>query len=372
VFRITGKLASENAARSPRRTSSTASALMVGLALVTLALVVGTSIKTSFSDSLESTIRADWYVDSGGFLGFSPDVADQLAELDELEAVNAGRFNVMQVEGSTKAFTSLDYDTLNEMFELGIVEGEVTADSRGVMMGTDPAADLGVQPGDTITAIFNETGAVELPVVAIYEETAIVGNWVIDNETYRENFTEDLDFFLAATTAEGVEPDEARAAIGSVLAPFPNLDVQDREEFQQAQEGQLDAVLIVVNVFLLFAIIIAGIGIANTLALSVFERTRELGLLRAVGETRAQVWGMVTLEAILVAVLGAILGIAIGVGFGVAVASVVPEDFISILDIPYTSLVVVLIVAILLGAVASLYPAWRASRLNVLEAVAFE
>jgi putative ABC transport system permease protein len=195
---------------------------------------------------------------------------------------------------------------------------------------------------------------------------------VIDTETYKENFTEDLDVFVTATTADGVTPDEARAAIEEVIAPFPQLEVQDAEEFQESQSSQLDTVLIVVNLLLLFAIFIAFIGITNTLALSVFERTRELGLLRAIGETKKQVWGMITLEAMIVALLGATLGVIIGLGFGYATSSALPDSFITVIDIPYVSIVFIFVAAAILGVIAALYPAWRATRLNVLDAVAFE
>lgn len=371
--KVTGRLAVENGVRNPRRTSSTAAALMIGLALVTMALVVGTSIKASFSEALDTSIKADWYVDSGtGFVGFAPEIAQQLRDRPELGAVSEGRFGAMQVGTSTKQFTAIDYDTITDMFELDVTDGEITAGSQGVLIGTDPAADLGLEAGDTVDVVFNETGVQTLPVVAVFDETSILGNWVIDLGTYDDNFTERLDYFLAATTASGVSDEAARTAIEDVIADSPALSVKDRDEFKAQQLGILDGVLAVVNVFLLFAILIAGFGIANTLALSVFERTREIGLLRAVGQTKNQVRTMITFEAILVAVFGAVLGIVIGVGFGVATASALPDDFVSLLRVPLFSLVFVLIIAIILGVIASLYPAWRASRLNVLEAIAFE
>jgi putative ABC transport system permease protein len=369
---VTGRLATENAARSPRRTSSTAAALMIGLALVTMASVVGESVKSSFGDALDTTIEADWYVDTNNFLGFPPVVADEMAELDELAAVNRGRFGAMQVDGSTKQINALDFDTLEDMFDLGITEGSVVSDQRGVLMGVDPAGDLGVSAGDEITALFNEGGEVTLTVVAVYTETALLGNWIIDIDTYRENFADDLDFFVAATTAPGVSEDEARAAIEAVIEPYPQLRALDSDEYRADQEGQLDTVLIVVNVFLLFAVLIAGLGIANTLALSMFERTRELGLLRAVGETRSQLWGMVTMEAVIISVFGALLGMAVGVGFGVAIASALPDNFITIIEVPLGFLGLILVGSVVLGVVAAVYPAWRATRLDVLEAIGFE
>lgn len=369
---VTGRLAIENAARNPRRTSSTAAALMIGLALVTMALVVGTSIKTSFAGTLSSAIEADWYIGSDSFFGFSPEVAAALAERPELAAVNAGRFGAMQVAGKTKLFNSVDYTTIEEMYRLDITDGAIPADARGLLVGTDPAADLGLSAGDEVEVLFNETGPVVLPVLAVFDETSVLGNWVIDLGTYEDNFTERLDYFLAATTAEGVAPDDARAAIEEIIAPYPQLEARDREEYQESLESQLDTVLVVVNVFLGFAIVIAAIGIINTLLLSVFERTRELGLLRAIGETRGQVWAMITVEAIVVAVFGAVLGVVIGLGFGVATATALPDDFVSVIDVPWTSLLIVLVLSALLGVVAAVFPALRATRINVLRAIAFE
>jgi len=345
---------------------------MIGLALVTMAMVVGESVKASFGDALETTIEADWYVDTNNFLGFPPVVADEMAELDELAAVNRGRFGAMQVGGSTKQINALDFDTLEDMFELGITDGSVVNGQRGVLVGTDPAADLGLRAGDDLTAVFNEGGVVHLTVVGIYEETALLGNWIIDIETYKENFADDLDFFVAAITAEGVSEDDARAAIEAVIEPYPQLRVQDRDEYRADQESQLDTVLIVVNVFLLFAVLIAGLGIANTLALSMFERTRELGLLRAVGQTKGQVWGMVIMEAVIISVFGALLGMAIGVSFGVAIASALPSTFITIITVPAFFLVLVLAGSVVLGVIAAIYPAWRATRMNVLDAISSE
>src|SRR5690606_10818675 len=155
-------------------------------------------------------------------------------------------------------------------------------------------------------------------------------------------FTDDLDFFVAATMADGVTEAEAREAIESVTDEFPQVRLQTAEEFRASQEGELDTVLVVVNVFLLFAVLIAGIGIANTLALWGFERTVVLGLLRAMGETKRQVRSMVTLEAVPVAIFGAVLGVLIGLGFGVATVTAMPDSFVSQVDIPWGMLVGVL------------------------------
>jgi putative ABC transport system permease protein len=372
LYRAPGRLAEENAARTPRRTASTASALMIGLALVSTALIVGTSIKESVVDTVSGSIEADWYIDSGGFFGFSTDIAAGMAELPELSAVSGIRFGQFQVDGSTKQANAVDFEVVEELFDLDVRQGALGPGARGLAIGTDPAADLGVGPGDTVTVVFPETGARDVPVAAVYDDTSVLGNWVLDLETYSENYVGNVDLSVAARSSEGTSPDEARAAIESVTDAYPQVEVQDRAEFTESQEDQINQFLVVINVFLVFAVFVAFIGITNTLALSVFERTRELGLLRAVGMLRPQVRRMVRLEAVIVAVFGALLGVAVGVAFGIAVTVSLPDDVVSVLAVPYGSLVVVVIVAGLVGVLAALWPAWRAGRLDVLEAIATE
>jgi putative ABC transport system permease protein len=367
INKVTGELARQNAAREPNRTAFTAAALMIGLALVSMSLVVSASLRTSFVRTLSTGVTADWYVTTDSFFGFTPTVAEQLAASDEFSAVTGVQQGQMQVAGSTKTFSSIDFTVLDELLDLDIQEGGVTAD-RGLMLKTDSAKDLGVSAGDTVTVTFQETGPVQLPVLGVYENSGVVGNWLIDQNTYRDNFTDQTDFLVAAKSAPGVSPDDARARIEQVIEPYPQLKAQDRDEFQAAQEEQLNALLIVILVFLLLAIGIATIGIVITMALSVFERTRELGLLRAVGMRKGQLWGMIEIEAVIVAVFGAIVGVVVGVSFGIALSLAIPDDVISTVDVPWIFLVVMLVIAGLLGLGAALYPAWRASRLKILDA----
>lgn len=370
----TGGLARENAARNPRRTSSTAAALMIGLALVSMALVVGTSIKESFANTLESSITADWYMsEATGFVGFTPDVAAQLAELPELSAVTGLRQSAIGVDGTTKQAAALDLSVTDQLFELDVVEGGFDpAVPNALLLGSDPAADLGVGVGDTVEVTFEKTGPQPMVVTGVYDDTSVVGNWLMDIDFLAANSNDQVDVIVAARTAEGVDEAAARAAIDGVLSAYPQVELQSREEFQASQEQQLDTVLIVVNVFLGFSIVIAFLGIANTLALSVFERTREIGLLRAVGMVRRQLRRMVRYEAVVVSVYGAVLGVVVGLAFGLAVTSALPEDFINQIAVPWGQLVVIVAISGLLGVVAALFPAWRASRLDVLRALTVE
>lgn len=372
IWKTPGLLAMQNAARNPRRTASAASALMIGLALITMAMVVGTSLKSSFAATLTGSIKADWYIGSRSFFGFSPDLVDRLGRLPELAAVSGVRSGMMQVSGSTKQVTAIDYGSLDSLFDIGLVEGRLEGTERGLLVNEEPAADLDLHPGDTVAAIFNDTGETTLTVVGIYRDSSVLGNWVLDTATYDENFNRRVDELAAAKTADGVSDDEARAAIAGVVEDYPEITVQDRSEFSKEQAEQLDRLLIVVDVFLFFAIVIAFLGITLTLLLSVFERTRELGLLRAVGMVRSQVRRMIRLEAVVVAVFGAILGVVVGLLFGIAVSVAIPDNVIDRVDIPVASLVTMVVVSGVVGVVAALWPAFRASRLDVMSAIATE
>jgi putative ABC transport system permease protein len=371
-FRTAGHLAEENAARNPRRTASTASALMIGLALVTLALVVGTSVKDSFNHTLNNSISADWYVSTGSFYGFDPSVAAKLEALPELSAVAAGRQGMVQVNGSTKAVSAVDFGVLSKVFNIRLLEGSPTAGQAGILVQKDPAKDLGLAVGDDLTVVFNDTGPVTLPVLGIYEDSGVLGNWIVDRDTFAANTATQLDTYIAANTAAGVSESTARSAIEAALADHPDLKLQDRKEFSASRLGAINGLLVVVNVFLLLAILIAVIGIVNTLALSVFERTRELGLLRAVGMTRRQLRRMVRLEAVIVAVFGAVLGVVIGLAFGLAVTAALPKSVISTTSVPVGTLITLMILAALVGVIAAIWPARRASRLDVLDAISQE
>ena len=371
-FGRSGKLAEENAARNPRRTASTASALMIGLALITLAFVVGTSLKSSFKNTINNSITADWYLSTGSFYGFDPAIAQSLRNLPELAVVANARMGQVQINGSTKQVSALDLGTLNSMFNIGMVQGTPAVGQRGVLVNTDPAKDQGLAVGDDVTVTFNDTGTVVLPVVGIYKDSGVLGNWIVDINTFAANTTAQLDTYIAARTAVGVSGADARTAIEGVLKPYPDLKLQDRKEYTATQLGQIDSLLVVINVFLFLAILIAVIGIVNTLALSVFERTRELGLLRAVGMSRRQLRRMVRLEAVIVAVFGALLGVAVGLVFGVAITNALPKNVISGVTVPFGTIIVLLILAAVVGVIAAIWPARRASRLDILEAIAHE
>lgn len=371
---VAGRLARDNAARNPRRSTSTAAALMIGLALVCMASVVGQSLKSSIGAQVDEQLGADFILNTRTDQGTSPEFGRQLAARPELGAVAMVRQGLMRVGGETKQVSALPPGAAAGILRLHFTSGGYgTLADRGVIVQRDVARDLGLHVGDVVDAEFVQTGRVPLRVAGIYDHAlGGLGNWMISTSTFEANFApaEQRDLFGGASAAPGVDHEQARQAVESVAAAYPEVKVEDRSEFRRHQQQQVDQPLVAVNVLLAFALINALFGIANTMALSVLERTRELGLLRAVGMARRQVRRMVRWEAVLVSGFGAVLGVGLGLGFGLAVAHAMPDDIVSNVAVPVPLLGGVAVLAVLFGLLAAQLPARRASRLDVLQAIA--
>lgn len=368
------RLARANAARDPFRTARTAAALMIGLALVTTAFVVGSSFKESFSASIEQAVTADYIVTEPTFMGFSPTVVERLEELDEVGAVTAVRFDRFVFEGSERDLVAIDPTTAGELIDVDVRAGSLDQlDDSSIFVHEDPARDLGLSVGDTVSVTFATGGAQELTVAGIHGDATWAGNYFVSLDTMRRWYPANtLDVVAFFKAADGVDPAGIRRAVNDALDDYPQLVLEDRAEFNASQREQVDALLLAVNGLLGLALFIALAGIANTLALSVVERTREIGLLRAVGMTRSQTRRMVTIESGIIAVFGALLGVGLGLVFGWAAASAMPESVVTTIVVPVSVLVVVVVQASVLGVIAGLLPARRAAKLDVLHAIASE
>lgn len=371
---MSGRLAHGNAVRNPDRTAKTASALMIGLALVTTVFIVGTSMKESFAESIKDSVAADYVLSTKGFIGFSPAVTEALAALPEVDAVSGVRINQIVFEGERRQVVAADAELTESLVDLDITAGTLAAlDEGSIFVHEDPAADLDLDVGDIVTVELATGGPRALRVAGIYRDATYVGNYFIDMDLFTSGYpTSALDLLAFASLADGVDPDQGRAAIEGVLAEHPQIELDDRAGYQADQQAQFDSILIAVNGLLGLALLIALLGIANTLALSVLERTREIGLLRAVGMHRRQVRQMVLAESAMVAVFGAALGVALGLAFGVALATAMPASVVTTIAIPVPTIGVIVVIAALCGIVAGLLPARRAARLDVLQAIASE
>jgi putative ABC transport system permease protein len=372
--RITGHMARENAARDNKRTAATAAGLMIGLALIAMASVVAESLKTSFTSELGSTMIADYVITADNEADFSNQIADQVAALPEFDSVSAVRYGNMRIAGDEKGVVGADLTTLNDLMAVGVQEGDpvTSANPDSIIMTREAADDNGVVVGDRIDVEFAAVGERTLTVGAIYENDFIIGHYMIDLSGWEQYFDSSNDSVISASVADGIDPPVAQAALEPLATAFPQLTFETRDEFNDRVAGQLDDFLIIINVMLGLAIIIALLGITNTMALSVLERTREIGLMRAIGMTRRQTKGMIRFEAGVVSLFGALLGVVVGLAFGWVTVIAIPESIINKVSIPFMALVIYVILATVAGLVAASLPARRAARLNVLEAIAHD
>ncbi len=371
---ISAKLSRENALRNPRRTASTAAALTIGLGLVGCVAVLAASIVESGAAIIDKALAADYIVSTEQFTPtISTAVSERLSEQPELGAVTGLKTGEFKVEGSTTSLYAGDPATLPQLLNVEMVTGDLAGLGPGeAIVEEKEAEDRGVAVGDILPVTFARTGDKELRVAGTYERNQLLGTYTVSTETYLANFSEQLDFVVLTKAAPGVSPAAARAAVDRVADDFPNVEVRDQVEFKAEQKRQINQALGLVSALLGLAVVIAFLGIVNTLALSVFERTRELGLLRAVGMARRQVRSMIRGESVIISVMGAIIGLAVGVLFGWALVADFSGEGLSELVIPVGQLITYVVVAGILGVIAALLPARRAARLDILQAISHE
>ncbi len=375
--KVSGRLARDNAVRRPRRTAATASALMIGLALVGFFFILGSSLRASVGAAIEDSLRADYVLTVEGFAGGIPTtLAEDLAGLPEVGAVTPLRLEFFERDGREDFLVGLDATTADATIFLDVQEGSLEAlAGGGVFVYEGVADDEGWQVGDTVDMGFAASGLQELPIVGIYAERDALPNgasFLLGLDEYERNYATQLDFAIGITVAEGLDADAARDPIASAAAEFPQVNVENQTEFRESREEQINVLLNVLTLLLVLAVLIALFGITNTLVLSVTERTREIGLLRAVGMSRWQVRRMVLWEAVVVAVLGGLLGAAVGLFFGIIVVAALGTFGITELSIPIGQIVFLVLFAAVVGVIAAIFPARRAARLNILEAIAYE
>ena len=372
---IAGALARENAMRNPKRTAATASALMIGVGLVTFITVLAASTRTSIDAAIEKSFTGDFAIDAGtfGFGGLDPGLADRIAELPEVESATAVRLGNAEVAGSAEQVLGVEPATAFDILDVEPIEGRASdLGADGIAVFEDVAEDEGLRIGDPVTVRFKDTGTTELTVAMIYGENVPVGDYLIGVDVYEADFADQYASTIYIAKADDVDSATAMAAIEKVAAAQPDADVRDRAGFIEDQTAEVDLLLGLVYALLGLAVIIALLGISNALALSILERTRELGLLRSVGMTRSQLRSTVRWESVIIALQGALLGLVIGLFFGWALVAALSEEGIDQLDIPVGTLIVIVVLAGLAGVLAAVVPARRAAKLDVLRAIVSE
>jgi putative ABC transport system permease protein len=370
---VTGRLAESNAARNPKRTSATAAALMIGVALVVFITIFGASIRSSVNAAIDKSMKADYVVTSGSFgTGILPlQLEQKLKQAPGVTSVSGVRSGQFEVKGSVKQLIAVDPNQVNSLFDVEVTKGDIrNLGTGGIAVLNTTASDNNWKLGSPVTVRYAQSGTKTLTVQAIYKQNQ-VGSYIISLDAYAVNFSDQFDSQIYIKTASGPNP-QVRQSLQAVMQDYPAGKLQDRNEFKQSQGNQVNTFLNLVYVLLTFAIVIAVFGIANTLGLSVIERTHEIGLLRAVGMTRRQLRSTIRWESVIVALLGAVLGLVIGVFFGWAMVTALRDQGINQLAFAPLSLALIIVIAGVFGVIAAILPARRAAKLDVLRAVTTE
>ncbi|MGY1825914.1 ABC transporter permease [Blastococcus sp. SYSU DS0541] len=373
---VPGRLARESTVRNPRRTAATVTALALGLALISFVSVLGGSVK-AISAGQQEALTADLLIRSAGdemLGGLSPEVAVRVADLPEVGATSSIRYGHWLDGGTTSALTAVEPATLPQVADVEMTAGDLGAlEEGGVVLAEDVATERGLGVGDKLAMTFPRHGEQQVRVVGVMADAsaqALSSGYILSLTTYAQHFNEDVDASVFVALADGVDAEAGRTALETAVSDFPNAEILDQTQAVAARAATVDQALGLITLLLGFAVVIALLGITNTLALSIVERTREIGLLRAVGMTRRQLRSMIRAEAALVAVAAVLAGVAVGLGLAVATLAGLSNDELLTIRIPVGQLLVVVAIAVLAGLAAGLLPARRAARLDVLTAIA--
>jgi putative ABC transport system permease protein len=374
---VTGRLSQENAMRNPRRTAATAAALMIGVSLVTIMAIMGASVKGTAAKTMQDSLRADYIVSTsgGGFLsgatlnGFSSELAQSLRERPEVASVGELRAGFWHRGASLEYLSAIDTSVARAV-NLRLSAGDIATLDRGeVLVDASVARRQKLRVGDRMEMGFDSTGTQSLIVGGTFRANEFVESYVISIGTYVANYpksTLDQQLFVF----DRASPMSSLSAIKRVTDPYRNLDVQSPAALKTTEQRRLDTVINLGYVLMAFSILIALIGIINTLALSIVERRRELGLLRVIGMHRSQVRAMVRAESVQVCLIGALIGLVVGTAIGLALVAATSFGTTKVVRVPLLTLAVVVLLAGLAGVLASIIPARRAARLDVLDALA--
>ncbi|MGH3357063.1 MAG: ABC transporter permease [Nocardioidaceae bacterium] len=373
MFGTVGRLAEQNAVRNPRRTAATASALMIGLTLVSAMSVLGASAKASVDETIEENFAADFVVSNAIGVPFSPRVSDRVEQIDGVDTVARFRFGQGEIDGGRGVVGAADPELFSNAMEVDLVAGSVDGlHGRGLLVERQHAEDGGWSVGDAVP-IRLPKGERDYRVVGVFAASpAVPTNYVMSLDALAAAGVAPADNYAYVTTVPGADRARVGNAIEASIADLPTVTLKDQAEYAEEQRGPIDQMLAIIYALLGLAVVIAVLGIVNTLALSVIERTREVGLLRAVGLSRRQLRRMVRLESIVIAVLGATLGVVLGLVFGLGLLSALEDEGLTAVSVPAAQLVAFVLVSGLVGVLAAVWPARRAARLDVLTAITTE
>lgn len=372
VFGVSGKLARQNSVRNPRRTAATASALMIGLTLITGMTVMAGSLQTAIDKMASSAIRADYVVSMANRGPLSPDVADKVAAADGVTASSPLRNAESRIDGRTEFLTGVNGSSIAKLTDLKVDDGAFEVGGSRVVVDKDRAKDYGWRTGSHFTAHFEDGKARRLTVAGIYEGNEMINGIMLDNKVLTPHLKDPADMQVMVKTAGGTS-ETARDTLTKTLGLNPAIKIQDKQDISDDIAKMFTTMLNMLYGLLGMAVIVAVLGVINTLAMSVFERSQEIGMLRAIGLDRKAVKRMVRLESLVISLFGGVLGIGLGVFFGWAAGQLLGTKMPTYeLVLPWARMALFLLLAALVGVLAALWPARRAARLDMLTAIKAE
>jgi putative ABC transport system permease protein len=371
AMRLPGRLARQNAMRNPKRTASTAAALMIGVAIISFFSIFAASARASVDQTIDRAFKAEYQVTTGFGQAITHDLSEELRRHPEFATVSPIRAGMFRRDGRPEAVTAIDPATFGRVFDIQTVAGSLDGLDGGVAVSETVARDNGWTVGSTVPMQFPKATR-EVPVKAVFADVDTTSPYLVTLDDYERGYDSTDDAAVFVDLAPGVAAADGRAALDGVVAAYPTVTVQDSAEFKESVSSEIDQSLLILYALLGLSVLIALFGIVNTLVLSVFERVRELGLLRAVGMERRQVRRMIRWESVIVATIGALLGLGVGTFFGWAVFLALRDQGFEVFTMPLGSMAAFLLLAVVAGIVAAILPGRRASRVDMLRALSTE
>ena len=369
---VTGTMARQNSARNPKRTSRTASPVLIGVALVTAVAALAASIRTQIDGVFTEQFKGDYAIstDARGFGGLSPSLADDINMLPEVERATGIGLLTVKIEEKGQYLTTINPATVEGVFDLGLVSGtyaDLTPET--IFVSQQYAENNDSKLGDTIAVTLADAQVKTLRIAGIYEFDDIAGKYTVSRDLTKDSTVINFDLGVYIKLKSGVSDQSARTILQAAVDKYGQGTLLSKREYIDKQSGQVNQLLGLIYGLLFLSVIIAVVGIIITLLLSVFERQREIGLLRAVGMTKSQVRTTVRWESVITSLLGAVVGIVLGVGLGWVIVYALRDQGLSSFSVPVGTTVSILIMAFVIGVLAAVYPAWRATRVNLLTAI---
>lgn len=369
VFGVSGKLARQNAVRNPRRTAATAAALMIGLTLITGMTVIAGSMEKAIGKMATDSLKADYMVSMANFQSLSPEVSEKLKDVDGVTATSPMRNSAVMVGDSPEYLTGVDGRTIADLTDLPVESGAFTVGGKDVVVDNTTAEEKGWKPGSSFTVSYEDGKKQRLDVAGVYEGNEMLRGVLIDTATLTPHLDRPVDMQVMVKT-EGGPSEATQDALKEALGNNPAVLVEDKEDVSQGIAQMFTLMLNMLYGLLGMAVLVAVLGVVNTLAMSVFERSQEIGMLRAIGLDRKGIKRMVRLESLVISLFGGVLGIGLGVFFGWAVGELIGSSLSTYeLVLPWGRMGLFLALAAVVGILAALWPARRAAKLNMLDAI---